>query len=90
MSSMDTIVTSNVWVGRKEDMSATGRLRLMRQEDGDMCVAIIDERGHVASVEFCTSMCGGGRSPKTLAALYALAQAIIEDNTDDPARVALR
>jgi ribosomal protein S9 len=87
---VETLTPSNIWVGRKEDMSTTGRLRLMRQEDGDMCVAIVDERGRVASVEFCTTMRGGGRSPRTFAALRALAQAIVEDNADDPDRMAHR
>ncbi|MBU2765810.1 hypothetical protein HAP94_06270 [Acidithiobacillus ferrivorans] len=84
MSTVETLITSNVWVERGEDMSTTGRLRLMRQEDGDMCVAVIDERGRVASVEFCTPLRGGGRSPRTFAALRALAQAIVEDNADVP------
>lgn len=80
----------NRFIVRKEDMSVTGRLRLLRQEDGDMCVAIIDDEGNQASVEFCTPGSGGGKSPKTLAALRALALAMMEDNEQDPSRAAER
>lgn len=80
----------NRFIVRKEDMSVSGRLRLLRQEDGDMCVAVIDDEGNEASVEFCTPGFGGGKSPKTLAALRALALAMMEDNEQDPSRAAER
>ncbi len=70
-------------IARREDMGA-GRLQLIRQEDGDMCLAVIDDEGNMSGIEFCTSVVGGGRSPKVLAALYALAEAIIEDNQERP------
>ena len=80
----------NLFIVRKEGMSVSGRLRLLRQEDGDMCVAIIDDEGNEASVEFCTPGFGGGKSPKTLAALRALALAMMEDNKQDPSRAGER
>lgn len=80
----------NTFIARKEDMSTSGRLRLLRQDDGDMCVAIIDEEGTMASVEYCTPGTGGGKSPKTLHALRALALAMMEDNQADPSRAAER
>lgn len=70
-------------IARREDMGA-GRLQLIRQEDGDMCLAVIDDEGYMAGIEFCTSGSGGGRSPKVLAALYALAEAMIEENQERP------
>jgi len=80
----------NRFIVRKEDMSVSGRLRLLRQEDGDMCVAVIDDEGNEASIEFCTPGFGGGKSPKTLAALRALALAMMEDNEHDPSRAGER
>jgi hypothetical protein len=72
-------------VERYEDMSPLGRLRLYKQDDGDMIVAIIPDpdcpSGH-DSVEFCSCGSGGGQSPKTLQALYALMAAIEADNAD--------
>lgn len=80
----------NRFIVRKEDMSVSGRLRLLRQEDGDMCVAVIDDEGNQAAVEFCMPVSGGGKSPKTLAALRALALAMMEDNEHDPSRAGER
>ncbi|MFK4135990.1 hypothetical protein ACI2KR_27450 [Pseudomonas luteola] len=71
------------FIERREDMG-TGRLRLIRQEDGDMCVSIIDSEGYMAGIEFCTYGAGGGRSRKVLAALYDLARAIEEENNENP------
>jgi hypothetical protein len=78
------------FICRKEDMSQNGRLRLIKQQDGDICVAAISEDGSMVGLEFCTPISGGGKSPKTLAALNALAIAILEDNKDDPSRAASR
>ena len=71
---------------RFEDMSPGGRLQVLQQDDGDIIVAVVEDMhsggtcaGLAASVEFCTS---GGKSPKTLAALRALMQAMAEDNAD--------
>lgn len=79
-----------VFIGRKEDMSPRGRLRLLKEEDGDICVTVIDKLGNVADVQFCMPGMGGGKSSKTLAALNALAMAMIEDNLADPSRAADR
>jgi hypothetical protein len=54
-----------VIVERFEDMSPTGRLRLLRQEDGDIVVVVIDGDGDFSSVEFCTPMSGGGQSSRS-------------------------
>ena len=78
------------FIARKEDMSLNGRLRLIKQDDGDICVAVINEQGESASVEFCVMGMGGGKSPRTLAALNELALAIIADNEEDPSRAAVR
>jgi hypothetical protein len=57
-----------------------GRLVLVIEDDGDVVMSIqppTKEQGHF---EFCTGA-GGGRSPKVLRALKALAEAIEEENT---------
>lgn len=72
-------------VRRKEDMSPDGMLWLIRQEDGDIIVTILPDSETdkpMASVEFCSCGAGGGRSPKTLAALRALMIAMEEDNAE--------
>jgi hypothetical protein len=73
-------------VERFEDMSPRGRLRLIRQDDGDVLVCVITDpngpdEGVAVSVEFCTR---GGTSYETLIALNALMQAMAEDNMDRP------
>ncbi len=72
---------------RFEDMSQRGRIRLIEQDDGDVCVAVIEDPnsgngGCMACIEFCSPYAGGGKSPRTLAALKALMRAIAEDNAD--------
>jgi hypothetical protein len=73
---------------RKEDMSSFGRLTVLKQDDGDMCVHVHgrDSLGEpcTATVEFCEMGSGGGRSPETLKALQALAAAIERDNALRP------
>jgi hypothetical protein len=76
-------IPMNEFIERREDMGG-GRLRLLREEDGDICVAVISENGEMAGIQFCTSVVGGGRSPKVLKALYQLAQAMIEENQEHP------
>lgn len=75
-------------VERFEDMSPTGKLRLIEQDDGDMIVAIVPDveesnrNGRLPvslSVEFCT-FGGGGQSPRTLDALRDLMTAMVLDN----------
>lgn len=80
-SSDSSQVPINELLGRREGM---GRLQLIRQEDGDICVAVIDAEGYMAGIEFCTQGSGGGRSPKVLQALYDLAQAISDENNEHP------
>lgn len=78
------IIPINTFVGRKEDMSSSGRLLLLLAEDGDICVKIVEPSGHDAGVEFCLPGSGGGKSPRTLAALRNLMLAIMEDNEEEP------
>jgi hypothetical protein len=78
-----TNVPINEFFERREDMGQ-GRIQLLREEDGDICLAVIDHKGRSASIQFCTGIMGGGRSPKTLDALYELCRAIIEENKTDP------
>lgn len=70
---------------RKEDMSPDGRLQLHRQEDGDVCLTVMEgylEGGisESASVEFCTPFLGGGGSHETYGALLRLMEAMEKDN----------
>ncbi len=78
------------FVARKEDMSQEGRLRLFKEQDGDICVSVIEDDGNMAGIQFCTVGMGGGKSGKTLAALNALALAMQEDNQEQPSRAAER
>lgn len=78
-------------VSRKEDMSPRGQLRISTDDDGDIYVSVFEDDGDglieiMASVEFCTCGTGGGQSPKTRAALIALAEAMREDNEERPSR----
>jgi hypothetical protein len=76
-------------VERLEDMSPDGRLRLIRQSDGDIIVVVIppskdgylDSSAIPVSAEFCTHG-GGGQSPRTLQALYTLYEAMEQDCKD--------
>lgn len=78
------------FVARKEDMSPNGRLRLFKEEDGDICVAVIDNEGQMTDIQFCVPGLGGGKSGRTLAALNALALAMLADNAEQPSRAAER
>ena len=78
------------FIARKEDMSPNGRLRLFKEEDGDICVAVIDTEGNMTDVQFCVPGLGGGKSGRTLAALDALALAMAADNAEQPSRAADR
>ena len=72
-------------VGRIGDMSPTDRLRVGLDSDNDVYLSICDEDGE-ATIEFCTSGPGGGKSPRTREALIALMVAMEADNQDDPRR----
>ena len=74
-------------VRRLEDMSAVGRLHLMRDGDGDVIVSVQPQTdgglvGNGANIEFCTIGNGGGGSPRTFAALLNLMEAMKLDNED--------
>lgn len=77
-------------VERLEDMSSRGRLRLIQQEDGDIIVAVQSmENGLLQigdSVEFCSGVAGGGKSPNTMEALIALMEAMRLDNIQYPSK----
>lgn len=68
-------------VRRREDMSPDGTLELIREEDGDIIVAVREsgEKGFGSQVQFCTSQ-GGGSSFNTWIALCHLMRAMQEDN----------
>jgi hypothetical protein len=72
-------------VERYEDMSPTGKLKLVQQTDGDMIIVIMPDpealNPEPTQIEFCTGA-GGGQSPRTLKALYALKQAMEADNNE--------
>jgi len=78
------------FVERIEDMSSRGLLRLIKQEDGDIIIAIQSmENGLLQigdSVEFCSGFAGGGRSPNTMNALNALMEAMRLDNIEHPCK----
>jgi hypothetical protein len=75
-------------VKRLEDMSLTGGLVLMEQEDGSIIIRVSPSQsspclcGRSATIEFCPSGSGVGGSPRTHAALRALMAAMADDNAD--------
>lgn len=72
-------------VGRYEDMSPNGHLRVGLDADNDVYVSVFDDKNKTSSsVEFCTVGNGGGKSPKTRTALIELMKAIKADNKDNP------
>lgn len=74
-------------VGVKDDMN-TGAIRMFMQDDGDICLSVIDrETGVSADVEFCLS---GGRCPNTLDALRDLMAALAKDSENLPPERLLR
>lgn len=75
-------------VGRMDDMHNDGVLRVMIDNDGDVCVFVGASRQgsgwESGSIEFCAPGSGGGRSPRTREALIALMVAIEADNAEAP------
>lgn len=75
-------------VDRREDMSPNGYMRLLMEQDGDIVVWIAEGEDDgspcrtFAQVQFTAPWGGGGRSPKTHAALRELMRAMAEDNRD--------
>lgn len=72
-------------IERPEDMSPDGRLSLCRDSEGDVHVRVIPpmDRAHdyAPSVEFVVHC---QRSPRTVAALIALMEAMRLDNEERP------
>lgn len=64
---------------RKENMGG-GRLRLLRDNEGDLTVAIISDKGESLSVEFTVNC---QTSPNTILALQILMVAMEEDSQND-------
>jgi hypothetical protein len=78
------------FVGRMGDMAPPGKTHLIVGYDGDMdaLLEVWDHEtgeGQRATIEFCTGR-GGGRSPRTRAALIALMCAIEDDNAAVPSK----
>lgn len=80
------LMPCNELIARIEDMSPNGRLEIFRQDDGDICLSIVNKEGDSASIEFCVPGAGGGKSPETLQALSDLGIAMLKDNQNDPNR----
>lgn len=73
-----------IHVARREDMSPDGWMSIFKEDDGDLILSIYDPEKGMASVQFCTPITGGGKSPKVRAALLKLAEAIAEENKETP------
>lgn len=71
-------------VARIGDMHPAHAMRVGLDGDGDAYVSTTAGVGD--GIEFCTVGAGGGKSPKTHAALIALMVAMEEDNAADPRR----
>jgi len=72
-------------IAERHDDYGQGRLRLIRDEDGDMSVSIISPDGTMsAGLTFVSRMHGGGRSPETLEALRELHKAMLRDEQEYP------
>ena len=72
---------------RLESMSPRGFIRLMRENDGDICVTVAEggpngEIETIATIQICTPFGGGGGSPETYGALIQLMAAMARDNLD--------
>ena len=65
------------------DMRDGFKLRLLKQEDGDICVSVLKETDRVNfdNVEFCNS---GTQSPRTHKALCDLFRAMQDDENERP------
>lgn len=65
-------------ITRQDDMGQ-GKLRLIRDDDGDITVALVLPGHGFLSVEFCVPGTGGGKSPRTWRALGELLKAMEAD-----------
>lgn len=68
----------------REDDMGLGRLRMIMDGDADVIIEVISTEGESLALEFCTSVTGGGRSPKVREALYNLMNAIRDENETNP------
>lgn len=66
---------------RRDDMG-NGKLKVGRDDDGDMYVSLVLPGHGFLSVEFTAPGSGGGKSPRTWAALRALLDAMTADNAE--------
>lgn len=76
-------LAANELYERRGDMSPNGLIRIILQDDGDVCLAVVGENNRFASIEFCT-LTGGGKSSRVRSALLILAEAIRRDNVERP------
>ena len=72
-------------VTRQDDMGS-GKLRLLRDDDGDIIVSLVLPGHGFLDVEFCVPGTGGGKSPRTWRALGELLRAMEMDDKDDDRR----
>lgn len=68
---------------RHDDMGL-GKIQFILDGDSDVILTVIDKEGQSCSVEFCTPIIGGGRSPKVREALINVIKAIREENLSSP------
>jgi hypothetical protein len=70
-------------IARRCDMGEGFKLKLLLQDDGDVIVSVLPEKGLVAfdSVEICAS---GTQSRRTHKALHQLYKAMVEDENERP------
>lgn len=79
-------------VARMGEMAPAGdsHMRLLIEDDGDVCVSIYEADGpgaaRIAGIQFCAPGAGGGQSPHTRRALLDLIRAMAQDNADLPSR----
>jgi hypothetical protein len=75
-------------VRRRCEMDPTASIQVNLEDDGDVEVTVysgtVPGNYHRATVQFCSGFGGGGRSPRTRAALISLMKAIEEDNKESP------
>ena len=73
---------------RREDMSPDGKLCMVMEDDGDVCLSIYVGSENMGKsffgIQFCTPGTGGGKSPHVMAALRNLMKAIELDNKEYP------
>ena len=74
-----------VTITRPDDMG-TGELKLPRDDDGDITVALVLPGHGFLDVEFCIPGTGGGKSPHTHRALRELMAAMRADDQEDARR----